>query len=182
MKPILIRAAQARCLAMGLATLLATPLAAQAAPEPPAAAEPGAPAAPAPGAQGAEGAGRDETRPETRQQRQERSAAKLAGLIVFVANSCPEAQPDYDRFKQIITAMGVKVDDLSQGLLAVRSAEYTQAYQKDPAESCRRAFENFGETGRVVAGLIARKAPDAGGSGDKPAATPIPAEPAPDAR
>ena len=142
MKPILIAAALAGC--------LATPLAAQTPPGAPAAAEPGAP--PPAG---------EAPKPETLQQRQERSATKLAGLVIFVTNSCPEAQPDYDRFKTVITAMGVKVDDLSQGLLAVRSAEYTQAYQKEPVESCRRAFENFGEGGRVIPGLIARRAPDA---------------------
>lgn len=94
-------------------------------------------------------------------ERQRNSAAKLAGMINFVTYFCPEAKPNYPRFKQVIAAMGVDLKELEQGgSLVVKSMSYTEAYRKETEESCKRAFQLFGETGTTVPGLIARKTPE----------------------
>lgn len=129
-----------------LVVALATPLAAET-PAPDAA--PGA----APGAAPA-------AKPDPAE-RQRNSAAKLAGMIRFVAADCPDAQPDYDRFKAIIARMGVDIKDLEDGPLMGQSLSYSQAYHKEPAASCKKAFELFGETGTTIPQLIARKTPQA---------------------
>lgn len=103
-----------------------------------------------------------EARPETPAERGRNNAAKLAGLVEFVARSCPEMQPDYDRFARAVAAMGVDPEDLRQGELKVRAAGYTQIYGKDAAESCTRAAAMFGETGKVIPGMIVRKDAAAG--------------------
>jgi hypothetical protein len=82
-------------------------------------------------------------------------------MIRFVAVECADAQPDYDRFKKVIAAMGVDIKDLEQGPLMVESLSYSEAYKKDTAGSCKRAFEHFGENGTTIPGLLAHKAPDA---------------------
>ncbi|GEO99735.1 hypothetical protein [Methylobacterium haplocladii] len=132
----------AACLAAALAVAQAGPVAAE---------TPSTPeAAPAPEAKG-----------DPRVERQRNGAAKVAGMIRFVAVECPDAQPDYDRFRKVIAAMGVDIKDLEQGPLMVESLGYSEAYKKDTAGSCKRAFEHFGESGTTIPGLVARKAPDA---------------------
>lgn len=126
---------------MAAAILLAVPFAASAETVP----------APQPGPGGAEKA------PSLRE-RQQANAAKLAGLVRFVGESCKEAQPDYERFKTAVAAMGVELDALSKGELLMRSMGYTEAYRKDVETSCRKAMELFGEKGSVIPGLVQRKA------------------------
>ncbi|MEE7456738.1 hypothetical protein MPAR168_00985 [Methylorubrum populi] len=99
-----------------------------------------------------------EKAPATPQERQQASAAKLAGLVRFVGESCKEAQPDYERFKAVVSAMGVDLDAISKGELLMRSMSYTEAYRKNVEESCRKAVELFGEKGSVIPGLVLRKA------------------------
>ncbi|APX84182.1 hypothetical protein BV511_05290 [Methylorubrum extorquens] len=96
--------------------------------------------------------------PQTAQERQEANAAKLAGLVRFVGESCKEAQPDYERFKAVVSAMGVDLDAISKGELLMRSMGYTEAYRKNVDESCRKAEEMFGEKGKAIPGLVLRKA------------------------
>jgi hypothetical protein len=96
--------------------------------------------------------------PQTAQERQEANAAKLAGLVRFVGESCKEAQPDYERFKAVVSAMGVDLDAISKGELLMRSMGYTEAYRKNVDESCRKAQEMFGEKGKAIPGLVLRKA------------------------
>ncbi|GMA76773.1 hypothetical protein GCM10025880_31900 [Methylorubrum aminovorans] len=83
---------------------------------------------------------------------------KLAGLVRFVGESCKEAQPDYERFKSVVAAMGVDLDAISKGELLMRSMGYTEAYRKNVDESCRKAQEMFGERGTAIPGLVLRKA------------------------
>ena len=91
-------------------------------------------------------------------ERQRNSAAKLAGMITFVSYFCPELQPNFDRFRLVIGRMNVDLKDLEgTGPLVARAATYTEAYRKDTADSCRRAVENFGESGTTIPGLLARK-------------------------
>nr|WP_210329155.1 hypothetical protein [Methylorubrum zatmanii] len=121
---------------------------AAAAQEPPAAVA--KPAQPAP--DGAEKA------PQTAEERQKASAVKLAGLVRFVGESCKEVQPDYERFKAVVAAMGVDLDAISKGELLMRSMSYTEVYRKDVEASCRKAVELFGEKGTAIPGLVLRKA------------------------
>ncbi len=81
-------------------------------------------------------------------------AVKLAGLVRFVAESCPGTKPDYARFREVVERLGTDLAALSHGEALIRSAAYTQAYQKDPEASCRRAQESFGPNGTVVPGLL----------------------------
>ncbi|MFH6786918.1 MULTISPECIES: hypothetical protein [Methylobacterium] len=81
-------------------------------------------------------------------------AVKLAGLVRFVAESCPGTKPDYARFREVVERLGTDLAALSHGEPLIRSAAYTQAYQKDPEASCRRAQESFGPNGTVVPGLL----------------------------
>ncbi len=111
--------------------------------------------------------GAEATDPQTEKQRN--NAAKLAGMIRFVATSCQEAEPDYDRFKAAIAAMRVDIKDLESGPLMATSLGYSQAYQKEPEASCKRAFQLFGENGTAIPDLIARKAKTDKPAGDKPA-------------
>ena len=134
-------------IAAGLTLGLAGPLRAETPPTPQAAPAPPAQAAPAP----------EQGDPVV--ERQRKGAAKLAGMIRFVDASCPEAQPDYEKFKKVVAAMKVDLKDLEAGPLMATSLGYSQAYQKDAAESCKRAFEHFGEQGTTIPGLIAHKAP-----------------------
>lgn len=88
----------------------------------------------------------------------EANAAKLAGLIRFVGESCKDVKPDYERFKAVVAAMGVDLDAISKGELLMRSMSYTEAYRKNVDESCRKAAELFGEKGTSIPGLVVRKA------------------------
>ena len=90
--------------------------------------------------------------------RQQANAAKLGGLIRFVGESCKDIQPDYERFKAVVAAMGVDIDSISKGELLMRSMSYTEAYRKNVDESCRKAAELFGEKGTSIPGLVLRKA------------------------
>ena len=90
-------------------------------------------------------------------ERQRKSAAKLAGMIRFVAVSCPEAEPDYERFKAAIAAMKVDIKELEDGPLLGESLGYSRAYDKDKDESCKRVFAFFGENGTTIPGLVGRK-------------------------
>ncbi|MEH3117356.1 MAG: hypothetical protein PGN25_07045 [Methylorubrum populi] len=137
-------------LAIAAALLALSPLAVQAEETPAGAAKPAteaAPPAPAPGSA--------EAVPRTPQDQQ---AAKLAGLVRFVGESCKEARPDYERFKAVVAAMGVDLDAISKGELLMRSMSYTEAYRKDVEGSCRKAVELFGEKGTAIPGLVLRKA------------------------
>jgi len=99
---------------------------------------------------------RDAAQPEPN--RQQANAAKLAGLIRFVGESCQDVRPDYERFKSVVAAMGVDLDAISKGELLMRSMSYTEAYRKNVEESCRKATELFGEKGTSIPGLVLRKA------------------------
>lgn len=127
--------------ALAAAVLLALPLAAGA--------EEGPKQAPA-------DAPTDAVRPEP--DRKHANAAKLAGLVRFVDESCQDVRPDQERFKAVIAAMGVDIEAISRGELLMRSMSYTEAYRKDVAESCRKAEDLFGEKGRSIPGLVLRKA------------------------
>ena len=100
-----------------------------------------------------------EARPDTPAERGRNNAAKLAGLVEFVAQSCPDLRTDDARFRRAVAGMGVDVQDLRQGELKVRSAGYAQIYGRDAADSCKRAVALFGEGGRVVPGVIVAKDP-----------------------
>jgi len=90
--------------------------------------------------------------------RQQANAAKLAGLMRFVGESCKEVEPDYERFKAVVAKMGVDIDSIAKGDLLMRSMSYTEAYRKNVDESCRKAAELFGEKGTSIPGLVVRKA------------------------
>ncbi|CAO4155957.1 hypothetical protein [Methylorubrum aminovorans] len=135
--------------AIAAAILFALPLAAQAQEPAP------KPVAPEAGGTAPEGAPKA---PQTAQERQQANAVKLAGLVRFVGESCKEAQPDYERFKSVVAAMGVDLDAISKGELLMRSMGYTEAYRKNVDESCRKAQEMFGERGTAIPGLVLRKA------------------------
>ncbi|MBB3901198.1 hypothetical protein [Methylobacterium brachythecii] len=144
------QALSAACVAAAFAVASAGPLAAET-PTAPESAPAQTTPAPAPAPQG-----------DPRVERQRKGAAKLAGMIRFVDVECPDAKPDYDRFKKVIASMGVDLKDLEQGPLMIESLGYSEAYKKNTAESCKRAFEHFGESGTTVPGLLAHKA-----AGDK---------------
>lgn len=95
--------------------------------------------------------------PETKADRQRNSAAKLAGLLGFVKDGCPDLKPDYERFKTVVARLGVPLDDLQQGDLLLRTRAYTEIYAKDAAESCTRAVANFGEAGTTIPGLVVKR-------------------------
>ncbi|MGU3361917.1 hypothetical protein ACLBWX_16425 [Methylobacterium sp. M6A4_1b] len=94
---------------------------------------------------------------EARAERQKNSAAKLAGLLAFVETSCPDLKPNTERLNAVVSGLGVAPDDLAQGDLKLRSQAYTEIYGKDVPANCARAAENFGEAGRTIPGLIAKR-------------------------
>ncbi len=96
--------------------------------------------------------------PPSEPNRQQANAAKLAGLMRFVGESCKDVEPDYERFKAVVAAMGVEIDAIAKGELLLRSMSYTEAYRKNVDESCRKAAELFGEKGTSIPGLVVRKA------------------------
>ncbi len=95
--------------------------------------------------------------PETPAERQRNNAAKLAGLLGFVNQSCPDIQSDKERFKTVVAGLGVPYDDLAHGDLQLRARAYMEIYAKDTAASCARAVTNFGETGTTIPGLIIKR-------------------------
>jgi len=96
--------------------------------------------------------------PETKAERQRNSAAKLSGLLYFVQNACPDLQPDYARFKNVVANLGVTLEDLSAGDLLLRSRTYTEVYTKDTVANCARADTNFGPNGTTIPGLVVKRA------------------------
>lgn len=95
--------------------------------------------------------------PDTKAERQKNNAAKLAGLVRFVKESCPEAQPDEARLKAVVTRLGIDPSDLEQGDLLLRVRAYAEIYAKDVPLNCAKAVENFGDSGTVIPGLVGRK-------------------------
>lgn len=95
--------------------------------------------------------------PETKAERQRNSAAKLAGLLYFVQNACPDLKPDYTRFKDVVAGLGVTLEDLSAGDLLLRSRTYTEVYTKDTPGSCARADANFGAAGTTIPNLVLKR-------------------------
>jgi len=100
----------------------------------------------------------DSPTPDAKAERQRNTAAKLAGLTYFVQNACPDLQPDYSRFKEVVAGLGVKLDDLSKGDLLLRSRTYTETYTKDTVANCSRAETNFGPSGTIIPGLVVKRA------------------------
>lgn len=95
--------------------------------------------------------------PETPAERQRNNAAKLAGLLGFVNQSCPDIQSDKERFKSVVSGLGVPYDDLEHGDLQLRARAYMEIYAKDTPASCARAVANFGEKGTTIPGLIIKR-------------------------
>lgn len=94
---------------------------------------------------------------EVKAERQKNSAAKLAGLLAFVETYCRDLKPNTERLNSVVAGLGVAPDDLAQGDLNLRSRAYTEIYTKDISANCARAAENFGEAGRTIPGLIAKR-------------------------
>jgi len=82
---------------------------------------------------------------------------KLAGLVLFVANSCPEKTIDYDRFKSVVTGLGVEVDALSKDPIKLASLNYFTSYGANVKDNCTRALTEFGPDGRIVRGIFSEK-------------------------
>lgn len=124
--------------AMTLAAILAGPVRAQEPPPPPP--PEGLPAG-----------------PESKADRQKNNAAKLAGLVGFVRIHCADLRSDDTRFRSVLASLGVQVEDLEAGDLHLRSLAYTDIYARDIPANCERAVTNFGESGRTIPGLIAKR-------------------------
>ena len=97
------------------------------------------------------------TGPETKAERQKNNAAKLAGLLAFVKTHCADLRPNDDRFRGVVTGLGVSYDDLQSGDLDLRTRAYAEIYAKDIAANCTRAAENFGPGGRTIPDLVAKR-------------------------
>ncbi|GJE07188.1 MULTISPECIES: hypothetical protein [Methylobacterium] len=82
------------------------------------------------------------------------NAAKIAGLVGFVNVSCDALKGDTDRFKAVVSGMGVDPKDLESGELLLRARSYLEAYRKDVPANCKRAADLFGKDGSVVPGLV----------------------------
>jgi hypothetical protein len=81
-------------------------------------------------------------------------ALKIAGLVAFVANSCPNLVPDYDRFKAVISTLGLEVEELSKNELQLKYLNYAAIYQKDIPGGCEKAQSLFGDGGTMLKGLF----------------------------
>ena len=90
----------------------------------------------------------------SRQAGQEQTALKIAGLVTFVANSCPRLRPDYTRFKAFIRLLGVSEAQLATPDFKNRYLSYTAAYGADAATSCKRAQAQFGPGGSTLPDLF----------------------------
>jgi hypothetical protein len=95
--------------------------------------------------------------PETPADRQKNNAAKLAGLVAFVRIHCQDLRTDDARFRGVVTGLGVPFDDLEAGDLHLRALAYADVYARDIPANCTRAAENFGETGRTIPRLFAKR-------------------------
>jgi len=82
---------------------------------------------------------------------------KLAGLVLFVSNSCPGAKVDYDRFKATVTSLGVQVDALSAEPMKLESLNYFTSYEANAKDNCARALTEFGTEGRIIRGIFSAK-------------------------
>jgi len=82
---------------------------------------------------------------------------KLAGLVLFVSNSCPETKVDYDRFKATVTSLGVQVDALSAEPMKLESLNYFTSYEANAKDNCARALTEFGTEGRIIRGIFSAK-------------------------
>lgn len=82
-------------------------------------------------------------------------ALKLAGLMTFVASSCPDIKADYARFKTAITALGVTYEDLSKTEVKNVYLAYAMRYKDEAKENCARALVNFGPGGKAVPDIFA---------------------------
>ena len=125
-----LRPTGARLLALALIAASASLATAQTAPAP----APSAPSAP----------------PSTQTQ----SAIKLAGLVTFVANSCPKLQPNYARFADAINALGISKSDLDKPDLKAGYIGYAARYNTDVKGNCGRADAQFGRHGATLAGIF----------------------------
>lgn len=81
---------------------------------------------------------------------QMQSALKLAGLVTFVANSCPDLKPNYPRFKATLNALGASEADLNKLDLKGRYLGYTARYNADAKANCLRAKAQFGPGGSTL--------------------------------
>jgi len=81
-------------------------------------------------------------------------AVKIAGLVAFVASSCPSLAPDYARFNSVISTLGLETVDLAKDNLRLKYLNYAALYQKDVQASCEKAQAMFGDNGTVLAGLF----------------------------
>ena len=95
--------------------------------------------------------------PDTKEERQKNTAAKLAGLLQFVSASCPESKPNYETFKTVVRGLGIEPDALAGGELILRVKAYADVYGKDVPANCAKAVANFGETGTIIPGLVVKK-------------------------
>ena len=95
--------------------------------------------------------------PDTKEERQKNTAAKLAGLLQFVSNSCPESKPNYETFKTVVRGLGIEPDALAGGELLLRVKAYVDVYSQDVPANCAKAVANFGETGTTLPGLVVKK-------------------------
>jgi hypothetical protein len=82
------------------------------------------------------------------------NAAKLAGLVGFVNLSCETLRTDGERFRRAVQSMGVDPADLDRDALMLQARSYLAAYQKDVPGSCARAVELFGQSGRIIPGIV----------------------------
>jgi hypothetical protein len=57
----------------------------------------------------------------------------------------------------VVTGLGVPFDDLEAGDLHLRALAYADVYARDIPANCTRAAENFGETGRTIPRLFAKR-------------------------
>ncbi|GJE16342.1 hypothetical protein [Methylobacterium marchantiae] len=95
--------------------------------------------------------------PDTKEERQKNTAAKLAGLLQFVSESCTDSKPNYETFKQVVRGLGIEPDALAGGELILRVKAYADVYSQDVPANCAKALANFGENGTTLPGLVVKK-------------------------
>jgi len=82
---------------------------------------------------------------------------KLAGLVLFVTDACPKSKVDYDRFKAIVSALGIQVSALSEDPIKLESLGYFTSYKDKTEDNCARALKEFGPDGRIIRGIFGEK-------------------------
>ncbi len=85
------------------------------------------------------------------------SALKLAGLVTFVANSCPALSPDYTRFRTALGALGLTVEDLAKDKYKTVYMGYAARYGADTTANCERARLAFGARGSTIPDLLQKR-------------------------